>query len=137
VSFIAVALNLLFNWIFTFRLGWGHRGLAFSTGLVASCNFLVLYWLMHRHLKRLETRRMLAMLGKVALAAAALALVCWASLHWWLANWATQGFASKLGALLVTVVVGALIFVGCGTALRIEELSELTDALRRRLRRAV
>jgi len=137
VSFIAVALNLLFNWIFTFRLGWGHRGLAFSTGLVASCNFLVLYWLMHRHLKRLETRRMLAMLGKVALAAAALALVCWASLHWWLADWATQGFASKLSSLLVTVVVGVLIFVGCGTALRIEELAELTDAVRRRLRRAI
>src|ERR1019366_8348436 len=25
VAFLAVALNLLFNWIFTFRLGWGHR----------------------------------------------------------------------------------------------------------------
>ena len=48
VSFMAVALNLLFNWIFTFRLGWGHRGLAFSTGCVATCNFLVLYGLM-RH----------------------------------------------------------------------------------------
>src|SRR5271163_4273611 len=33
VSFLAVGLNLLFNWTFTFRLGWGHRGLAFSTGL--------------------------------------------------------------------------------------------------------
>jgi peptidoglycan biosynthesis protein MviN/MurJ (putative lipid II flippase) len=43
VSFLAVGLNLLFNWIFTFRLGWGHRGLAFSTGCVATCNFLFLY----------------------------------------------------------------------------------------------
>src|SRR6202044_705289 len=30
VSFAAVALNLLFNWIFTFHLGWGHRGPPFS-----------------------------------------------------------------------------------------------------------
>ena len=29
VSFFAVALNLVFNWIFTFRLHWGHLGLAF------------------------------------------------------------------------------------------------------------
>ena len=42
VSFLAVGLNLVFNWIFTFRLGWGHRGLAFSTGCVATCNFLLL-----------------------------------------------------------------------------------------------
>ena len=31
-SFVAVALNLLLNWIFTRHLHWGHRGLAFSTG---------------------------------------------------------------------------------------------------------
>src|SRR6266403_4280424 len=39
VSFLAVGLNLLFNWIFTIRLGWGHRGLAFSTGCIATLNF--------------------------------------------------------------------------------------------------
>src|SRR6202044_4211162 len=62
VSFAAVALNLLFNWIFTFHLGWGHRGLAFSTGCVATVNFLLLYALMRSHLNGLETRRMLVML---------------------------------------------------------------------------
>ncbi len=136
VSFIAVALNLLFNWIFTFRLGWGHRGLAFSTGCVASFNFLVLYGLMHHRLKRLETRQMLAMLGKVALASAALALVCWCSRHWLLADWATQAFVGKLGSLLLTVVGGALVFLGCGAALHIEELHTLIAALQRRLRRS-
>ena len=134
VSFMAVALNLLFNWIFTFQLGWGHRGLAFSTGCVATFNFLMLYALMHHRLKRLETRRLLEMLGKVVLASAALAAVCWASQHWLLADWATQGFISKLGALLVTVFVGVLVFLGCGAAVRIEELHTLGNALRRRLR---
>jgi putative peptidoglycan lipid II flippase len=135
VSFIAVALNLLFNWIFTFGLGWGHRGLAFSTGCVATFNFLVLYGLMHHRLKRLETARMLAMLGKVALASAALALICWCSRHWLLADWPTQAFVGKLGSLLLTVVAGALVFLGCGVALRIEELHTLIAALQRRLRR--
>ena len=135
VSFLAVALNLLFNWLFTFHLGWGHRGLAFSTGCVATFNFLVLYALMRHRLKRLETRRMLLMLGKVAVAAAALAAICWASQHWLLAAWPTQAFASKLGSLLLTVVVGALVFLGCGAALRIDELHTLMAALRRRLQR--
>jgi putative peptidoglycan lipid II flippase len=136
VSFMAVALNLLFNWVFTFGLGWGHRGLAFSTGLVATFNFLVLYALMRHRLERLETRRMLAMLGKVAMASAVLAAVCWGSQHWLLGQWATQAFISKLGWLLLTVLVGVLVFLGCGAALHIEELHTLGAALRRRLHRA-
>src|SRR5690242_15291508 len=35
VSLVAVGLNLLLNWIFTLQLGWGHRGLAFSTSCIA------------------------------------------------------------------------------------------------------
>jgi putative peptidoglycan lipid II flippase len=136
VSFGAVGLNLLLNWIFTFRLGWGHRGLAFSTGCVATFNFLLLYAIMRSHLNGLESRRLLTMLAKVAAAAAALVAVCAASSHWLLADWATQPFLSNLGALLGTVVVGALVFAGCGVALHIEELKELQAALKRRLQRA-
>jgi putative peptidoglycan lipid II flippase len=136
VSFMAVAVNLLLNWIFTFRLGWGHRGLAFSTGCVASLNFLVLYGLMRHHLQRLETRRMLAMVGKVALASAALAAICWLSQHYLLAEWATQSFISKLASLLATVAVGVMVFLGCGLALHIDELRLLSHAVRRRLSRS-
>jgi putative peptidoglycan lipid II flippase len=135
VSFLAVALNLLFNWIFTFRLGWGHRGLAFSTGCIATVNFLLLYALMRRHLKGLESRRMLAMLGKVAIASAALAAVCAASVHWLLRDWATQSFPEKLAYLFGTVTVGGVVFTGCGVLLHIKELKELQSAIMRRLRR--
>src|SRR5450755_4783372 len=125
VSFLAVGLNLLFNWIFTFRLGWGHRGLAFSTGCVATCNFLLLYALMRRRLGGLESRRMLASLGKIAVAGAALCAVCAASSHWLLADWATQAFWSKAAALFGTVIAGMLVFAGCGALLKIEELTDV------------
>jgi putative peptidoglycan lipid II flippase len=136
VSFLAVGLNLLLNWLFTFHLGWGFRGLAFSTGCIATFNFLLLYALMRRHLNGLESLRMLVMLGKVALAAAAMAAVCAASSRWLMADWATQAFLIKLGALLGTIIVGALVFAGCGAALHIEEIKELQAAVKRRLRRA-
>jgi putative peptidoglycan lipid II flippase len=135
VSFLAVGLNLLLNWLFTFHLGWGHRGLAFSTGCIATINFLILYWLMSRQLKGLETRRMFIMLGKVTLAAAALAAVCAASSHWELADWETQSFLHKLVALFGTIIAGGLVFAGAGVALHIEELKELQAALSRRFRR--
>jgi putative peptidoglycan lipid II flippase len=135
VSFLAVGLNLLFNWIFTFQLHWGHLGLAFSTGCVATCNFLVLYVLMSRQLGGLESGRMLVLLGKVAIAGAALAAVCAVSTHWLLSDWATQPFLRKAGALFATVTVAGMAFLGVGAALRIAELNELIEAVSRRLRR--
>lgn len=133
VSFLAVALNLLFNWVFTFKLHWGHLGLAFSTGCVATCNFLMLYALMYRQLHGLELRAMLVMLAKSAIAGAALAAVCAVSNRWLLADWPTQPFAPKCAALLGTVAVAGLVFLGAGAALRIGELTELIAAVRRRL----
>ena len=135
VSFFAVGLNLAFNWLFTFRLHWGHLGLAFSTGCVATCNFLVLYFLMHRRLGGLESRRMLVLLAKAGVAGAALAGVCVASTHWLLRDWAVQSFAVKAAALFATVAAGGVVFLACGMALRIEELGELTTAVKRRLAR--
>jgi putative peptidoglycan lipid II flippase len=135
VSFVAVGLNLLFNWIFTFHLGWGHRGLAFSTGCVATFNFLLLYFLMQAQLKGLESRRLLLLLAKVALASAALVAVCAASSHWLLADWQHQAFLPKTVALLATVVVGGGVFAAIGILLHIEELKEVRDAVKRRLGR--
>src|ERR1700681_2526445 len=135
VSFLAVGLNLLFNWVFTFRLHWGHLGLAFSTGCVATTNFVVLYVLMYRQLGGLETRRMAVLLGKAAIAGVALAAVCAASTHWLLSDWPTQSFLRKAGALFATVTIAGLAFLGVGAALRIAELNELIEAVSRRLRR--
>jgi putative peptidoglycan lipid II flippase len=135
VSFFAVALNLLFNWIFTFQLHWGHLGLAFSTGCVATFNFLVLYILMYRHLGGLELSRMAVLLTKTLAAGAALAAVCMASTHWFLADWPHQAFLPKVSALLATVIAGGVVFAGSGVLLRIEELNELVAMVRRRVRR--
>jgi putative peptidoglycan lipid II flippase len=135
VSFAAVGLNLLFNWVFTFRLGWGHRGLAFSTGCVATFNFLLLYFLMQSQLKGLESRRLLLLLAKVALASAPLVAVCVASSHWLLADWQHQALLPKIAALLITVTIGAGLFAASGILLHIEELKELRDAFTKRLKR--
>src|SRR2546430_17323593 len=64
-SFLAIGTNLFLNWLFTFRLGWGHRWLGFSTSLVATINFLLFYGLMWRKARRLETRRLVAWLGEI------------------------------------------------------------------------
>ena len=95
VSFLAIGTNLFLNWLFTFRLGWGHRGLAFSTSLVATINFLLLYLLMWRHTARLETGRLLGSLLKICIAGAGLALVCWGREYLWLNNGSKCGCCKK------------------------------------------
>lgn len=136
VSFLAVGLNLLLNWIFTLHLGWGHRGLAFATACVATTNFLILYSLMRRHLRFLESRVMLALLAKVGAASALMAALCWYGSSVFLSDWATQAFWPKLAALSGVILVGAGAFFLCATALGIAELRDITQAVQRRLRRA-
>ena len=135
VSFIAVALNLLLNFTFTRRLGWGHRGLALSTACVATSNFLILYALMRGHLGRLESRAMLILLGKIAVAGAVLGAICWLGMHYLLADWARQPFWPKLAALTLVITAAAAAFFACTSALGIAEVHDITRAVQRRLQR--
>ncbi|GAC1453558.1 MAG: murein biosynthesis integral membrane protein MurJ [Steroidobacteraceae bacterium] len=135
VSFLAVGLNLLLNWIFTLQLGWGHRGLAFATACVASSNFLILYVLMRAQLGTLESRAMLALLGRIAVATSCLLAVAWAGGQLLLANWAVQAFWPKLASLMLVVGAGAGAFYVAAGALGIVEVHDITRAVRRRLQR--
>jgi putative peptidoglycan lipid II flippase len=135
VSFLAVALNLVLNFVFTRELGWGHRGLAFSTACVATSNFLILYFLMRSHLGRLESRAMVTLLWKLALASLVLLLVSWAGAHYLLENWASQAFWPKCASLLLVIALSAGGFFLCANALRIAEVHDIVQAVQRRLRR--
>src|SRR5262249_61671842 len=115
------------NGLYTFRLGWGHRGLAFSTSLVATINFLLLYAVMRRHTRRLETRQMLMALGKICVAGALLALVCWAANYWCLDAWSDMRFFQKLAMLLATIAFAAFAFFGAAVLLRVSEVQDVID----------
>lgn len=135
VSFLAVGINLLLNWIFTLHMGWGHRGLAFSTACVATTNFLILYLLMRQRLRFLESAALLTLLAKLAVASAVLAVICWVGSHFLLADWATQRFWPKLAALVAVIAAAAGGFFLCAAALGIAELRDIVRAVQRRLRR--
>jgi putative peptidoglycan lipid II flippase len=135
VSFIAVGVNLLLNWIFTVRLCWGHRGLAFSTSCVATSNFLILYLLMRAHLGRLESRAMGALLAKLALSCVVLLGVASAGGHWLLADWAVQAFWPKLLSLVAVIACAAGAFFLCASALGIGELQDITRSVTRSVHR--
>lgn len=135
VSFIAIGANLALNAVFTYGLGWGHRGLAFSTSVTAIVNFTLLYLLMRRRTQRLETRALVSMLARLALAAGALAAVCQIGQHSLLAGFGQRHFAAQAGRLGAVIGAGIAVFFGACYLLRIEEMREAVDVVGRKLRR--
>ena len=133
VSFVAIGVNLGLNWLFTFHLGLGHRGLALSTGCVALINFAILYFLMHRKTGRLETRSLVVLLLKLAIPCALLVGICWAGLHWPMAQWATQHIAPKAMWLGLTIGAAATAFFGSALLFRIDEIDDVVGVFRRKI----
>ena len=135
VSFFSIAVNYGLNQLFTFHLKFGHRGLALSTGLVALTNFILLYILMRRQVRRLETRQMIVTLAKLAVAGAALALVCWAGQTWLLTPAGHHGLLIRASLLIACISAAGAVFFSVALLLRIEELDDVAALAKRKLGR--
>ena len=134
VSLISIAVNFGLNWLFTFHLGLGHRGLALSTSFVAMTNFLLLYTMMRRHTGRLETGTMLATLGKIALAGTVLAGICLFAQHVFFPKPTKGGELRLITEVMLTIAVGAGAFFGCAYLLRVAEVEDVVTVVRRKLK---
>jgi putative peptidoglycan lipid II flippase len=134
ISFIAVGVNYGLNVLFI-RWGYGHSGLAMSTGIVALTNFGLLYWCMRREIARLETRRLLVALVKIFLASDALALVCWGARWLLLERWQTMGLGMRMSALGLTIAVALGAFCAVASMLGLREMRDVLGAVRRKLSR--
>jgi putative peptidoglycan lipid II flippase len=135
VSFVAIGVNVALNWLFTFRLGMGYRGLALSTGCVALVNFSILYALMRSHLGGLETRRLMSTLLRLGVAGLALAALCAWGRTFLDAGWAQALFWQKIVGLGGLIAAAACVFFALAWSLRVEEVTELAGYLRARLQR--
>lgn len=138
VSFGAIALNVLLNWQLTFQLGMGHRGLALSTGLAAVANFLALYLLMRRAAGGLRTASLIGPFGKMLIAAAGLAAVCYAGQQW-LGTWlVADNLVDRIWSLLAVISAGAGVYFGLCALLHVAEAREALAIIRRKItRRAI
>ena len=134
-SFISIGINVLLNGIFTVWLGWGSRGLAFSTSLTAIVNFGLLYVLMRRLTGQLETRLMIPTLAKLAVAGAGLAAVCLLGRSYLLAGFYHFTFGHRCWSLLVTIGAGGLVFFAACYVLRLSEMQEAVVIFSRKFHR--
>ncbi|CAN5586509.1 murein biosynthesis integral membrane protein MurJ [soil metagenome] len=134
VSLISIGVNFALNWLFTFHLGLGHRGLALSTSCVAMTNFLLLYAMMRRHTGRLETAVLLGTLGKLVVAGAVLAAICFAAQRFVFPIPTETSEMRLIVGVLLTIALGAGAFFGTAYALRVAEVEDVVKLARRKLK---
>ena len=132
VSVISILINYLLNWTFLRVLGWGHAGLAFSTSLVATLNFCVLFWFMRSKLGGVQGRRLLSSVLRIMASSALMGVVCWASsslLRYGLGEAAWV----RLIDLVISIPLGVAVLYKSCVVLRVPELHAARQALLERL----
>lgn len=135
VSIFSIALNFGLNWLLTFHLKLGHKGLALSTSLVAMTNFAFLYVMMRHYAGRLETRSLLVSLGKLLLAGACLGPVCWLGVQFFFRAGIPASEWQKFVGVVTTVAAGTAVFFGAAYLLKVAELHDIVEVVQRKLRR--
>jgi len=135
VSFVAIAFNIVLNYLLIFQLGLGHKGLALSTSLSATANFLLLFWLMRRHLGGLETGTFVLSLAKVGLASGVMAALVLGGCHLAGAALASANPVERGPWVLGLIAVGATGFLAVCWLTRVPEINEFLGLLKRKLGR--
>lgn len=135
VSFGAIGLNIILNYLLIFQLGMGHRGLALSTSLSATANFLCLFWLMRQSAGGLESRAFLRSLLACSIAAAGMVGVVWLYQSLGAPGLNAPHLAWRILSLTgLIAAAGGTYFLLC-TIFRVGEMQEAIALLRRRLNR--
>ncbi|MEY2480165.1 MAG: putative peptidoglycan lipid flippase [Verrucomicrobiota bacterium] len=132
VSLLSILVNFALNWFLTLHLGWGHQGLALSTSLVAITNFIFLFFMMRRYAGGLETSAMFMTIGKLVVAGALLAGICFGAQFWFFST--GPRIVVAIGEMLLTIAVGAAAFFGAAYLLRVAEVRDVAELVKRRLR---
>ena len=132
-SVASIFLNYSLNWTFVRVLGWGHGGLAFSTSLVATFNFLVLFWLMRIKIEGIEGKRLTLDLIKIVVASALMGLCCWLS-SISIQDVFGEGSIGRSLTLIISVPLGLAILYGSCRFLGVQELQAAQQAITGRLR---
>ncbi len=135
VSFLALGLNLGFNYLFVFVLHRGHESLALTTSITAAVNFLLLFLAMRKLAGDMGTGELLILLGKLAVAGTVMGGVCLLANHFLFADLTHTLVVTKLAGLGVTIAIAAGVYFAISKLLRVAEAEDALAMVMRKLRK--
>jgi putative peptidoglycan lipid II flippase len=113
--------------------GYGHVGVALATSTVALVNFVALLYLMRKRISRINGREIASTFLRVIAASAAMAAAAYFSYRVISGLIVDKTFITRLIEALVPIALATGVFVLSAKLLRIAELEQLWNALRRKL----
>jgi putative peptidoglycan lipid II flippase len=135
VSFGAVGLNVALNYLFMFRLGLGHKGLALSTTICATLNFAALYVLMLPAAHSLESKRFFSTLVRCAIATIPLAAVCIGSERFASVYFPDTNLAIRTLIVLGTIIAASASYLIACLLMRVEETTFALQIVKTKLKK--
>lgn len=133
VSFGSIALNIILNYVLIFSLGMEHKGLALSTTISATLNFLTLYLMMGSS-HNLHTVRFLSNVIRCGIASVVLGVVCWGVLVLFANFIYSPSFWVRGFSLFVAIAFAGLAYLSACLVLRVESAKDLWAMVLRKLR---
>lgn len=134
-SFVALGLNLGFNYLFVFVLKWGHQSLAMTTSIVAGVNFMILYMAMSKFTGDIGTLALLKTMGKLGIAGIVMGALCWLVNVHIFGDPAHLSFVVRAILLGGTIGVAATVYFGIAKALGVQEATEALGMVMKRFKR--
>jgi putative peptidoglycan lipid II flippase len=125
-AFAAMGVNVVLNLIFLFYFfaKFKNGGPALASALAAYFNVSVLFFIFRLRFGAMGTRAILASVGKIALCAGAMGIVCWSALHFSRFD-AIEHFVPRLAVFIGLIGSATLTYLGFAWLLRCDEVSEV------------
>jgi putative peptidoglycan lipid II flippase len=128
ISMASIGINFLVAWVMTWRMGWGHVGLALATSGVALFNAVALFWMIRGRIGGVRGWDLLRSTVKIVLASAAMAGAIWFSSRSIL-GWLGVGKLGRLADVAISIPFGLAVFYFACRLLRVDELSTAVRAV--------
>ncbi len=113
--------------------GFGHAGVALTTSIVATVNFLALAFFMRRRTNGLNGRDILSSFARIVLASAAMSAAAYFIYYLLTRYFIDKGLSVRLIEAFVPIIIGGIVFLIVAKLLRISELEQIVATLRRKL----
>lgn len=129
VSMFGIGVNLALNFLLVKAFGLGHVGLAMTTGILATVNFLQLVFHLRRHVELGDFALWAGFAFRVCLAAILMGCAALCAVRW--TTGLFNGFAGQLAALTAGLAAGVGIYGIATMLLHMPEMDGVLRVLRR------
>lgn len=127
-SFLAVILNILFILLTLRHLE--HRAIALATSMSAMANLMLLMGILHKKIGGFQWKKLLMAAIKMGTASIGMGAIVW----FLQTIWQGHGFWGQGIGLMISVILGALFYIGAIYTLNIPELKAVIEAMGRKIK---